>query len=225
MLVATMRRFVMAVALLVVVGVASVAWLMTREPSGAEAARIAAVLQDTAPLNEPASYAHCASCHLHDGSGRPDGSMPSLNGQRRAVLEHKLYRLRTGIARLPVMDPFARTLAPSEIVQIATYLSQLPMAAAAPSALAAEEQVRGASLYAQHCSSCHGVNGEGNDGLFAARLCGQHGGYLERRLAEVAARTRGDADAIMRDAIDSIPGDDLRAIVRWLAAGNGCTSP
>ena len=99
------------------------------------------------------------------------------------------------------------------------------MASAAPSALAAEEQVRGASLYAQHCSSCHGVNGEGNDGLFAARLCGQHGGYLERRLAEVAARTRGDADAIMRDAIDSIPGDDLRAIVRWLAAGNGCTSP
>ena len=224
MLAPAMRIFITVVALIVLAGVGSVTWLMTREPSVAQAARIAAVLESTAPPGEPAAFAHCASCHLHDGSGRPDGSIPRLGGQRRSVLENKLYRLRAGILRMPVMDPFARTLSPSEIAQIAEYLSELP-AAAAPSVATEEERAQGASLYAEHCASCHGANGEGQDGLFASRLCGQYAGYLNRRLAEVAAGTRGDADAVMQDAIDAVPVDDVRAIVTWLAAGKGCTSP
>ena len=224
MLAPTMRIFIMVMAFIVLAGMASVTWLMTREPNVAQAARIAAVLESTAPPGEPAAYAHCASCHLHDGSGRPDGSIPRLTGQRRSVLENKLYRLRAGILRMPVMDPFARTLAPSEIAQIAEYLSKLP-AAAAPSDSTEEERAEGALLYAEHCASCHGANGEGQDGLFASRLCGQYAGYLNRRLAEVAAGTRGDADAVMQDAIDAVPVDDLRVIVAWLAAGKGCTSP
>ena len=224
MLAPAMRIFITVVALIVLAGVGSVTWLMTREPSVAQAARIAAVLESTAPPGEPAAFAHCASCHLHDGSGRPDGSIPRLTGQRRSVLENKLYRLRAGILRTPVMDPFARTLSPSKIAQIAEYLSELP-AAAAPSFATEEERAQGASLYAEHCASCHGANGEGQDGVFASRLCGQYAGYLNRRLAEVAAGTRGDADAVMQDAIDAVPVDDLRAIVAWLAAGKGCTSP
>jgi cytochrome c553 len=223
MLAPAMRIFITITALIVIV--ASVTWLMKRGPSAAQAARIAAVLQSTAPPDEPAAYAHCASCHLHDGSGRPDGSIPRLAGQRRAVLENKLYRLRAGITRLPVMDPFARTLAPKEVAEIAAYLSALPVAATAPSDATDEEQARGESLYAQHCASCHGANGEGHDGLFASRLCGQYAGYLDRRLDEISARTRGDADAIMQDAIDEVPIDELRVIVAWLAAGKGCPSP
>jgi hypothetical protein len=61
--------------------------------------------------------------------------------------------------------------------------------------------------------------------LFASRLCGQYAGYLRRRLAEVAARARGDADAIMQDAIDAVPVDDLPVIVTWLAGGKGCKAP
>jgi len=220
-----MRIFITFMALIVLVGVGSVIWLMTRGPSAAQAARIAAVLETTAPLEEPAAYAHCASCHLHDGSGRPDGSIPRLTGQRRSVLENKLFRLRAGIMRMPVMDPFARTLAPNEITEIATYLSKMPEPAVAPSIASKEERAQGASLYAQHCASCHGANGEGQDGLFASRLCGQYAGYLRRRLAEVAARTRGDADAIMQDVIGAVPVGDLPVIVTWLAGGNGCKAP
>ena len=225
MLAPAMRIFITVTALIVLVGVGSVTWLMMRGPSAAQAARIAAVLQSTAPPEEPAAYAHCASCHLHDGSGRPDGSIPRLSGQRRSVLENKLYRLRAGIMRMPVMDAFARTLAPNEIAEIAAYLSEMPEPTVAPSNATKEERAQGASLYAEHCASCHGANGEGQDGLFASRLCGQYAGYLNRRLAEVAARTRGDADAIMQDAIDAVPVDDLRVIVTWLAGGKGCTAP
>jgi cytochrome c553 len=225
MLAPSMRIFITVTAFVVVVVIATATWLVTRGPSAAQAARIAAVLESTTPPEEPAAYAHCASCHLHDGSGRPDGSIPRLTGQRRSVLENKLYRLRTGILRMPVMEPFARALAPNEIAEISAYLSEMPEPTVAPSSATREERAHGALLYAQHCASCHGANGEGQDGLFASRLCGQYAGYLNRRLAEVAARTRGDADAIMQDAIDAVPVDDLPVIVTWLAGGRGCKGP
>jgi cytochrome c553 len=225
MLASAVRMLIMMVALLALVGLAAVAWLTMRGPSAAQAARIAEVLEDTRPDGEPAAYAHCVSCHLHDGSGRPDGSIPRLAGQRRAVLENKLYRLRAGTMHLPVMDPYARTLLPTEVSEIAIYLSQLPEIEIAPSDASDEERAAGAALYAQHCVACHGSNGEGDDGLFASRLCGQYAGYLARRLEEAAAGTRGTADAIMQGVVDTVPTDDLGLIVAWLAAGEGCASP
>jgi cytochrome c553 len=225
MLAPAMRVFITAMALIVIVCVASVTWLTTRGPNAAQAARIAAALQSTAPPDEPAAYAHCASCHLHDGSGRPDGSIPQLNGQRRAVLENKLHRLRTGMMHLPVMDAYARTLAPREVTEIAAYLSELPQSEAAQADTSERDRAEGASLYTQHCSACHGANGEGHDGLFASRLCGQYPAFLERRLDEIVARKRGDADAIMQGVVDVVPGDDLRVIVAWLAGGKGCAVP
>ncbi len=225
MLASAVRNLIMIVLVLVVLGLAALTWLMSRGPSPAQAARISDVLQDPTPAGEPAAYKHCVSCHLHDGSGRPDGSIPSLTGQRRAVLENKLYRLRAGMMRLPVMDPYARTLPPEEISDIAKYLSELPLLEVVPSEASEEERAQGANLYAQHCVSCHGANAEGNDGLFASRLCGQHAGYLERRLEEAVAGTRGTADAIMQGVVKTVPADDLRPIVAWLAAGEGCLSP
>jgi len=216
---------IVLVALIALIAFAAAAWLMTRGPSAAQAARIAEALEDTSPADEPTAYAHCASCHLHDGSGRPDGSIPRLAGQRRAVLENKLYRLRAGTMHLPVMDPYARTLVPSEVGEIASYLSQLSEIEIAPSAASDEQRARGAALYAEHCVSCHGVRGEGNDGVLASRLCGQYAGYLERRLEEAAEGTRGAADAIMQGVVDTVPVEDLGLIVAWLAAGKGCASP
>ncbi len=225
MLASAMRIFLTITALIVIGGVGSLTWLMMRGPSEVQAARIAAVLESTAPPGEPAAYAHCASCHLHDGSGRPDGSIPRLAGQRQAVLENKLHRLRTGIARLPVMDPFARTLTPNEITEIAKHLSALPVAESTARALRKVERIRGALRYALHCASCHGPNAEGHDGLFASKLCGQYAGYLYRRLDEIATRVRGDADAIMQDAIADVSVGELRVIAAWLAEGKGCLSP
>lgn len=225
MLALAMRIFIAAVLFVVVSAVAWVAWLMARAPTPTQSARIVAVLQSTAPADEPAAYAHCASCHLHDGSGRPDGSIPQLNGQRRAVLENKLHRLRLGLTHLPVMDAFARTLTPREVTDVATYLSGLPAPSATPTDATDEERAQGASLYTQHCAACHGANGEGHDGLFASRLCGQYADYLDRRLAEIAAQKRGDADAAMQGVLEEVPFDERSLIVAWLAAGKGCPSP
>lgn len=224
MLAPAMRIFISVVALIVVSAIAWVSWLMARGPTPAQSARIAAALESAAPTDEPAAYAHCASCHLHDGSGRPDGSIPRLNGQRKAVLQNKLFRLRVGLMRMPVMDPFARTLEPKEISEISDYLAALPETAVAPADASEEERAAGASLYAEHCASCHGDNAEGHDGLFASRLCGQYPGYLARRLDEVARKTRGDADAVMQGVLEGVPADALGPIVKWLSAGGGCVA-
>lgn len=225
MLRARMRIFATTAAVVLVAALAATAWVVTREPTEGEASEIAAVLAPTGYGAAPPAYAHCASCHLHDGSGRPDGSIPRLNGQRRAVLVNKLFRLRGGLLRLPVMDPFARTLSPGEISEIARYLSTLPDTPTAPNDATEAERATGASVYAEHCSSCHGVNAEGHDGLFASRLCGQYAGYLERRLREVRNGTRGTADAVMRGVLKGLPVEDLSPVVRWLALGKGCQPP
>jgi cytochrome c553 len=220
-----MRLPAMIALLALFIVVAAATWLGARGPTPAEGKQIAAVLDDPAPADEPAAFAHCASCHLHDGSGRPDGSIPRLNGQRKAVLQNKLFRIRSGLMRLPVMDPFARTLQPAEIAELAAYLSELPDTAPAPSTTSREELATGAASYAEHCASCHGEHGEGHDGLFASRLCGQYAGYLERRLQEVADGRRGDADALMRGVLEGAPTAQLGPIVKWLSEEKGCEAP
>jgi len=225
MLAPVTRMFVLVLALGILVVLVSVAWLAMRGPGSEESARIAEALRSTAPPGEPSVYAACASCHLHDGSGRPDGAIPRLNGQRRAVIENKLNLLRAGVTGLAVMEPFARALRPEQIAEVAAYLSGLPETAVPQNEAAEEERMRGAALFAEHCASCHGANGEGNDGLLASRLCGQYAGYLHRRLGEIAARIRGDSDAIMQGVVDMVPEGDLRLIVAWLAPGNGCVPP
>ena len=225
MLAAVMRVLAVIPVVVILALVTLALWIFSRGPTETEAREIAAVLAPTGRADAPPAFAHCASCHLHDGSGRPDGSIPRLNGQRKTVLEQKLHRLRAGMLRLPVMDPFARTLAPAEVTGIAEYLSTLPDTPNPPIEASDEDRARGAELYAEHCASCHGARGEGHDGLFASRLCGQYAGYMERRLAEVRAEARGDADAVMQGVLEGLPIDDLSPIVRWLAAGEGCGVP
>lgn len=220
-------RVLVTAAVLVLVTVALVwAWRATFRPTSADSERIASVLRDPTPPSEPPAYAHCASCHLHDGSGRPDGAIPRLNGQLQAVLEHKLRRLRAGMIRIPVMDPFARTLAPAEASEVARYLAALPdTSKTSRQFVETDSPEEGATLYAVHCAACHGERGEGNAALLASRLCGQYAGYLERRLLDFESGARGDADAVMRGVLEGVPPSALDPIVSWLARGEGCPTP
>ncbi|WP_189402765.1 cytochrome c [Arenicella chitinivorans] len=49
----------------------------------------------------------------------------------------------------------------------------------------------GATLYATHCSACHGVGAQGNPQLGSPALAGQHASYLERQLHNFANGIRG----------------------------------
>ncbi len=225
MLAPVMRLLLIFATALMLLAFALGLWLFTRGPSKTESDEIAATLAPTGAADAPAAYAHCASCHLHDGSGRPDGAIPRLNGQRQAVLESKLHRMRAGLTSLPVMDPFARTLDAREVGEVAKYLSELPETPTHSVDVPEASREEGATSFAELCASCHGANGEGHDGLFASRLCGQYEGYMARRLDEVRAGTRGDADAVMQGVLRGIGERDLAPVLRWLSAGDGCRAP
>lgn len=218
-----MRVYLVAAALLLLAGGAAFVWRSVRGSRVADSEAVAVVPVPAVPRDEPSAYLHCASCHLHDGSGRSDGSIPRLNGQRRAVVREKLMRIRSGVTRLPVMEPFAKTLKPDEIVLVAAYLEALPETPPMLPGLNEEQRSAGSTLYAGHCASCHGPNGEGDDGIRASRLCGQHLGYLQRRLEEAYLGTRGAGDAVMHAVLQQVPSGALGPIVRWLAAGEGCS--
>lgn len=47
------------------------------------------------------------------------------------------------------------------------------------------------TIYRQVCASCHGTNGEGNDGLNSPALAGQQASYLARQLENYSTGIRG----------------------------------
>lgn len=157
------------------------------------------------------AYASCASCHLADGSGRPDGSVPRLAGQLPEVLEAKLRSIAAGELDLPVMAPFARALSDAEIGLVAEHLSGLPVV---PDVVGVPDPL-GAPLYVAHCAACHGLGGEGHAGLLAPRVCGQHAGYVLRRLATQGERA--DADPAMTAVVAGLDEEQRVAIADHLA--------
>lgn len=172
-----------------------------------------------APANasDPRSalFASCASCHMADGGGRSDGTVPRLAGQRATIVASKLQKLQSGATFLPVMLPFARALTAAESQSVADYVAGLPV----PRHAARTDE--GAQDYAALCATCHGARGEGSDTLLAPRLCGQHAAYLERRMDEIVANVRGDADPAMAAIVGPVPPATRATIAGWLA-GAAC---
>jgi len=72
----------------------------------------------------------CATCHLPNGAGRPDGTFPQLAGQHTTVIIKQIADIREGRRDNPIMYPFARTLTDSqELADVAAYIETLPIPA------------------------------------------------------------------------------------------------
>ncbi len=164
-------------------------------------------------------FASCASCHLADAGGRPDGAIPRLAGQRASFLEARLHALREGSLYLPVMTPFARALTDVEIRQVSAYLSSLPRPT--PVGIAPgtprEEMELGAQIYAERCRVCHAVDGAGQLAQNAPRICGQHEAYLVRRLNEMVGVDRRSAETAMSTIAEALSAEERRVVSEHLA--------
>lgn len=163
-------------------------------------------------------YASCASCHLADGGGRPDGAIPRLAGQSAEILVSKLTRIRSGEVFLPVMAAFAHSLSPQEVTAVAAYIAFLPE----PKYIGRGEGKSlqaGQTHYAALCAACHGAGAEGNPVLQAPRLCGQHAGYIVRRVEEVVQGRRADANPGMAAIAAAVAPADLAAAADYLSRG------
>jgi cytochrome c553 len=126
----------------------------------------------------------CAGCHGSKGGGEVDGRVPRIGGQHFRVIVRELVAFRHGGRWNMLMEYFAarHELADAQaIADVSAYVSQLDDPT--PPGLGTGEWLgRGASLYFQHCESCHGSSGQGNPEHGVPRIGGQHYEYLRRQI-------------------------------------------
>ncbi|MDA1371047.1 MAG: c-type cytochrome [Proteobacteria bacterium] len=75
----------------------------------------------------------------------------------------------------------------------------------------------------RYCTTCHGTDGKGNEGVQAPRLAGMEQWYLERQLNNFRAGLRGvhpqDIEGIaMRDMATQLSDDSIADIIAWVAS-------
>ncbi len=112
------------------------------------------------------------------------------------------------------MRAFARALSDEEIVQVASHIAAMP----APETVGFGDSAaleEGGQIYAERCAACHGPTGSGSPAVPA--LCGQHAGYLLRRMNEIAGGVRADADPAMAALVQGLPEDQRSAVADFLS--------
>src|SRR5688572_6016356 len=145
-------------------------------------------------------FSTCAACHGENGEGTSDGSVPAIGGQHLPVLVKQLVDFRHNRRWDNRMEHFAdrhHLKNAQDIANVAGFVNQLPP----------RQQTHigdgkfignGASVYFQHCESCHGATGQGDAGKQAPRLAGQHYEYLLRRSEEHTSELQSQSNLVCR---------------------------
>ncbi|MCP5057495.1 MAG: c-type cytochrome [bacterium] len=178
----------------------------------------------------------CAACHGRNGEGGKDGEYPRIAGLSADYLERQLQAFKAHERINIPMYPYAteRELPPDDVRDIARLLSEIELPTERPPAdvemsslerLLAVQAVfnvpridgdieRGAELYDEECSECHGEQGWGEDDV--PQIAGQHTNYLRRQIKQFRSGERVNED--MEDVFDGFDEDDIEDIFAYLAS-------
>lgn len=72
-----------------------------------------------------ALYKQCILCHGANGEGKPSEKAPQIAGQFDWYIKKAINDFKSGARKNPVMLPYIKNLSPSDIDQLAKYISQL----------------------------------------------------------------------------------------------------
>jgi cytochrome c553 len=178
----------------------------------------------------------CAGCHLKNGAGGKDGAYPRLAGLDEQYLIRQLEAFKSRERVNIPMYPYSteRELPPDDVRDIARLLSQIELPTELPppdAEMSAYERLlavqsvfnvprvegdidRGAELYEEECSDCHGEDGWGEDE--SPQLAGQHTNYLRRQIGSFRSGERLNDD--MEGVFEELDDDDIEDIFAWLAS-------
>ena len=179
-------------------------------------------------------YEVCSACHLLEGWGLTDGTFPQLAGQHRNVLIKQLADIRAKNRDNPTMYPFAlddQILAvagyrhgemnPAQLIaDVTDYISKLPMnpePGVGPWAEGSPEFEQGKKLYADNCTECHGIDGEGDGAKFYPRIQGQHYNYMLRQFEWIRDGKRRNANPDMVKQIEGFSDKDMQMVINYTA--------
>jgi cytochrome c553 len=164
-------------------------------------------------------YALCASCHLDNGWGKPDGSFPVIAGQHRSVLIKQLADIRAKNRQNPTMYPFTDPAAiggVQAISDVTAYIASLPPDPS-PGQGDGQQLAHGKEIFQQQCAHCHGAQGQGNEEAFYPRLKGQHYAYLVRQLKWIRDGYRANANPAMVVEVSNLKDSDLEAVADYIS--------
>ena len=164
------------------------------------------LLATAAPIGDAAAdqledgrkiFALCAQCHGDDGGGNSVFLAPAIAGLKLWYVEAQLKVFRSGLRGLHPEDvagmrmaPMARTLRKDEdLAAVAAYVASLPPTRPEPE-LHGGDPERGKTHYAL-CSSCHAVDGSGNQQLSAPGLRYASDWYLLSQMDKFRTGVRG----------------------------------
>ena len=178
----------------------------------------------------------CAGCHGRTGRGGKEGTYPRLAGLDEVYLARQIRAFKTRARKNVPMYPYAteRELPPDDVRDIARLLSQLELPTRMPelppdaSALerlraavsvfdipaVAGDLERGARIYEDECSDCHGPDGWGDDDV--PQLAGQYTEYLRGQIEHFRSGERKNDD--MEGVFDGITAADLDDLFAYLAS-------
>jgi len=148
------------------------------------------------PDKGQALYAVCSACHGQKGEGNLAMNAPSLGGMNDWYLTRQIQYYKKGIRGSHKEDPLGQQMAAmantlvdeTAVNDVAAYIGTLRNT---PHKNTIEgDPERGYSYYVT-CGTCHGKKGEGNQGLSAPKLAGQHDWYLKRQLQNFKQGIRG----------------------------------
>jgi cytochrome c553 len=164
-------------------------------------------------------YALCATCHLDNGWGKPDGSFPVIAGQHREVLTKQLADIRARNRENPTMYPFSDpdTIGGAQaIADVTAYIATLapdPNPGQGPG----DRLPAGKALYEKQCAECHGKGGQGKASAFFPRLTGQHFAYLVRQLRWLRDGFRKNGNPVMVERLKSHSDEDIEAVADYIS--------
>ena len=164
-------------------------------------------------------YRECAGCHLPEGWGLANGSVPQIAGQHRSVLVKQLADIRAGNRDAVLMVPYAAPKAiggAQGIADVTAYIDSLEISVETGKG-PGDDLARGEQLYAQHCARCHGAKGEGDAKTYSPRIQAQHYNYLVRQFEWIRDGKRRNSNKEMVQQIQEIPAADMSAILDWVS--------
>jgi cytochrome c553 len=164
-------------------------------------------------------FSYCATCHASPSSGLPEGWVPSIEGQHPRYLAKQLVDYRHSIRWDVRMEPVAKghgLRGLQDIADVVAFVASQPANWSAP-----EEHPTAApedrTFYRSHCSSCHGLAGEGSDARYVPRIAGQNFAYLLRQMHDVVDGRRPNMRGQHLHALEDLDVVQLVALARYVA--------
>lgn len=160
----------------------------------------------------------CSGCHGAAGEGQPQGQAPRIAGQRYAVLAGQLVDFRLGRrmdSRMQARASEHVLRGTQDMADVAAFAAQLPGSTVAYGSGKLVE--RGAQLFANRCSTCHGARAEGSEQPVVPRLAAQHYGYLLRQLHDLVQGRRPAAARDHLQQLKSVDEDQMTGLADYLS--------